>query len=425
MSTNTLSKKIISFFEHQSCCDLPEDVLKGLQSFYGEKGVPYYSLTHKGVKFSSYVGVLQVGNTLIEVLPKIDRMDGDEKVWREVLIDMVRSVNLFTTDAPTNADLKLKPNSILELYFEIFLNEVKQLLHKGLIKKYRKVAENQKALSGAIKFNKHISTNIIHRERFFVQHTVYDKQHQLNQILYKALNLIALTNTNGRLNNAIGSLLLNFPEMSDVRVSPKLFDQIIYNRKSMAYKKAVEIARMLLLNYHPDVSGGKNNVLALMFDMNVLFESYIATKIKRSATKQGYKVKLQANKLFWKGHSGRKYLRPDIIVSKGDENWILDTKWKVPKDNKPDDADLKQMYAYSHQFAGNKSYLVYPEHCSSRPVSGIFQHSYAQSTDAPRLECIMLPVKVVGQGGCLNKNIGEFFVDNVFNVIQESTMRLN
>jgi 5-methylcytosine-specific restriction enzyme subunit McrC len=413
MTKNRTSKLPITAFEHQSRRDLPEDVLKGLQTFYGDIGVSYYSLIHKGIKFSSYVGVLQVGDTLIEVLPKLDKHKFDESKWRDVLIDMVRTVASFSAEAPTSADLKLKPNSLLELYFELFLGEVKQLLHKGLIKKYRKVEENQKALSGAIKFSKHISANIIHRERFFVQHAVYDKQHTLNQILYKTINLISLLNTNGMLNSSIGNLLLNFPEMDDIRVCPELFERISYNRKSLAYKKAIEIARLLLLNYHPDVSGGKNNVLALMFDMNILFESYIAKKLKCVATKQGYKVKLQANKLFWRGASGGKYLRPDIIVEKGTETWILDTKWKIPKDNKPADEDLKQMYAYSHQFDGKKTYLVYPEHDSSKSVSGSFQNSLSQIKLPSDLHCTMLPVKVLDDNDCLNKKVGDLLLTEI------------
>ncbi|MBP3193484.1 hypothetical protein NATSA_12485 [Natronogracilivirgula saccharolytica] len=38
---------------------------------------------------------------------------------------------------------------------------------------------------------------------------------------------------------------------------------------------------MILLNVHPDISRGRDYVLALMFDMNDLWEQYAALQIRR------------------------------------------------------------------------------------------------------------------------------------------------
>jgi len=71
-------------FEHQSLRlddGLDPGLLKALQSFYGSgKDFPYYSLIHNGVKFCEYVGVIQVGKTVIEVLPKTDKDGSVSKV---------------------------------------------------------------------------------------------------------------------------------------------------------------------------------------------------------------------------------------------------------------------------------------------------------------------------------------------------------
>ena len=141
--------------------------LKSMQEFYGESGVPYYSLVHNGVKFCEYVGVLQIGDTLIEILPKIDKgFSGSEDSWRIVLIDMLRAAGVFDLKAPSSGNLKLKSNSILHLYFELFIKEVKYLLRQGLVKKYRRAEGNNTSLKGNLKFGKHISQNLVHQERF-------------------------------------------------------------------------------------------------------------------------------------------------------------------------------------------------------------------------------------------------------------------
>jgi 5-methylcytosine-specific restriction enzyme subunit McrC len=53
-------------------------------------------------------------------------------------------------------------------------------------------------------------------------------------------------------------------------------------------------------------------------------------------------------------------IRPDIVINSGGENYVIDTKWKVLKENKPSDDDLKQMYTYNLHFASKHSLLVYP-----------------------------------------------------------------
>jgi 5-methylcytosine-specific restriction enzyme subunit McrC len=72
-------------------------------------------------------------------------------------------------------------------------------------------------------------------------------------------------------------------------------------------------------------------------------------------------VKGQTSTIFWKTDKGeRKYLRPDILIETNGTTYILDTKWKVPKDNMPSDEDLRQMFAYNKMHLAKHSLLVYP-----------------------------------------------------------------
>lgn len=196
----------ITVFEHQAIklnqeidgVRFDEHRLKALQSYYGEKGVPYFSLIHNGVRFNEYVGVIQVGETVIEVLPKADNSLADnsfavrneKKQWRDILIDMLFAVGMFDIHAPSSSLLKLKPNSILDLYFELFINEVEYLLHNGLVKQYRNKEANIAVLKGSLQFGKHIQQNLTHQERFYVRHATYDVEHKLHFILHKTIRLL-------------------------------------------------------------------------------------------------------------------------------------------------------------------------------------------------------------------------------------------
>jgi 5-methylcytosine-specific restriction enzyme subunit McrC len=342
-------------------------LLEAMQKFYGNKGVPYYSLTHNGIKFNEYVGVLQVGNLVIEVLPKADKNDTDTTKWKSLLIDMLRKVGVFEIHSPTNSPLTLKNNSILDIYFELFVKEVEFLIHAGLIKKYRKTEGNVTALKGSILFSKHIQQNLTHQERFYTRFTTYDVKHQLHFILYKTLLLLKQINTSASLQSRIGSLLLDFPEMPSIHINEAIFERLVFNRKSDRYKKAIVIARLLLLNYHPDLSKGRNNILALMFDMNFLWEKFILVSLRKYNSNIKY-LHAQSSKPFWQAEEGSKsILKPDIFIEfKNGVKMVLDTKWKNLYGKNPSPEDLRQMFAYSLYYEANTVNLVYPSEDKSR-----------------------------------------------------------
>ena len=52
---------------------------------------------------------------------------------------------------------------------------------------------------------------------------------------------------------------------------------------------------------------------------------------------------------------------------------MLDTKWKVPLGGHPDDADLRQMYAYNLQCGAIRSFLLYPRVDERTDIGGHFE----------------------------------------------------
>lgn len=365
----------LTVFEHQpvrqgsGAAQLSAAELQALQLHHGEKGVPYFSLIHRGVKFNQYVGVLQVGKRLIEVLPKADKDDGED-LWRNRLIDMLRATSTLQVENTSSSQLKIKPNSVLDLYFELLIAEMEQLLHHGLVKQYRQTTGNRTALKGSLQFAQHLNHNLVHRERFYVRHTTYDRRHLLHQILYEALLLLQRLNTHPQLHHRIGRLLLDWTEQDRLRVYPTLFERLSFNRKTAPYRSAIQIAKMLLLNYHPDVSRGQEDVLALMFDMNQLWERFVYASLRRY-TPEGITVHAQNTKPFWIPDQGQKRtMRPDILLKSAGQTIVLDTKWKRPNGYGPSPDDLRQLYVYLQYYGAQKAALVYPG--GNKTVNGRF-----------------------------------------------------
>jgi len=410
--------KHITVFEHQAI-KLNQEIdgvlfdatrLKALQSYYGENGVPYYSLIYNGVRFNEYVGVIQVGETIIEVLPKADNsLNGlnEKKRWRDILIDMLFAVGIFDIHSPSNSSLKLKSNSILDLYFELFIKEVEYLLHNGLVKQYRKKEGNVTALKGNILFGKQIQLNITHQERFYVRYSTYDVEHNLHSILFKTIKLLKHINTNVELHSRIGTLLLHFPEMPEINVSETTYEKLVFNKKILSYKKAIDISRLLLLKYHPDVSKGRNNVLALMFDMNKLWEQFVFISIQRHKDKQTT-ITAQTSKYFWKPEIGyRSKIIPDIVVNKDkDDCAVLDTKWKNLNGYNPSPDDLRQMYVYHEYYNAKCVALIYPGTNTSKSSGTYLDPITSKEIEK---ECSVISLSVEPKIREWQKNIYETF----------------
>jgi len=393
----------IKVFEHETLRFdrgeklITEDQYKALQLHYG-KGVPYFRLVYNGVQFNEYVGALQVGNTLIEVLPKADKdspTEEEREKWHRRLIGMLRAVSSFEIKSTSESSLRLKSNSILDLYFEMFCTEMEYLLHTGLVKKYRKKEGNIYTLKGSLLFGKQIKENLIHKERFYARYTSFDVEHLLHFILFKTICLIRLMNTNVALQSRIGAIVLDFPEMPNIKINEAVFNKVILNRKTQVYKKALEIARLLLLRYHPDVTKGRNHVLALMFDMNKLWEKFIYVSLRKTIKDEGISITAQTSKYFWKPENGyRSKIRPDILLKiKDEKNIIIDTKWKNLYGYNPSPDDLRQMYVYHEYYDAKKVALVYPGD-DDKVIKGNYLNRDSDKIIEIDKECSIIPIQV-------------------------------
>ncbi len=198
---------------------------------------------------------------------------------------------------------------------------------------------------------------------------------------------------------------LEFPEMPDIKVSEATFNKVTLNRKTLGYEKAIQIARLLLLNYHPDVSKGSNHILALMFDMNLLWEQFVYASLRRHK-KLETSITAQNTKNFWKPTAGyNSKMKPDIVLNKGKENCVvLDTKWKNIKNYNPSPEDLRQMFAYMKYYKAKKVALVYPGVNSGLSYGHYYDHADANDDKLGLEECSLISL-------AYNTNIREWQED--------------
>lgn len=395
-------RKVISVFEyHKLHYGREYDAVKFKESHFNAlvklndlHNNQYFTVIHKGIKFKNYVGVIQVEGLTIQILPKIDNGEDKTSLWRDVLIEMLRCTKKLKVNKVGHANVNKQQIHLLDIYFEWFLNEIQLLQRQGLIKKYYKKTANVKALKGKLEFAGHIQKNLVHKERFYTTHQIYGANHLEHQILGLALNIIEQFSKGSYLYSKCKTVQMDFPDVQVVKPHSSLFSRVVYSRKNQAYKPALEIAKFIILNFAPNIAAGQEKMLALLFDMNTLWEEYVLAKLK-SLNREGLQVFGQSSKRFWNTIS----IRPDIVIKYLDQTIIIDTKWKQIAINKPSTNDLRQMFVYNRYWDSNKALLLYP---GAETISPNFSAFEGQEKQA----CGIGSINIL-EGEKLKKDIGE------------------
>ena len=152
-----MSRNIISVFEH-SRLDVDGTIFANhhferLVRYNEKHGNRFFSVGNRRIYFNQYVGVIQVGSLIIEILPKADNRDESDEnksKWQKALLVMLRECRLLKVKSLTEAELKLRSLTLIDLYLKAFLEETAIIVHRGLVKRYRFNEGNLYKLKGQL-----------------------------------------------------------------------------------------------------------------------------------------------------------------------------------------------------------------------------------------------------------------------------------
>ncbi|WP_103644757.1 McrC family protein [Campylobacter concisus] len=317
----------------------------------------------KFIQARNYVGVLQTKSGLtIEILPKIvDKNDAERS--KVVFIKMLNTLKNFPFKSSNLASLKIQNLPLLEIFISMFLCELEALVKKGIKSDYVTLEDNLKFLKGKLNINEQIKRNSIHKERFYVGYSEFLSDIKINQIIKTTLKFLYKKSNFSKNQQKIRELLFIFDDVSTCSDYKNFFANYAINRQVKHYEQTLLWCKIFLLNNSFTPHKGDDLALALLFDMNALFESYVGNFIKKSFP--GTILQHSEKHLVENPKSFR--LRPDIFL---EGKFIADTKWKIIRSR--DDisqADLYQLYAYGKKYECDKLYLIYPK------IDGIKQES--------------------------------------------------
>lgn len=407
---------------------IPHKYFSRLEKLNQKNDAKYYTIYSDRIKFKQYVGLLQVGNLSIEVLPKIDKDEekkkadtkteekiktDTEKKWRDILIDMLRICKYIKIDSIGYAEQKLQNSSLFEIFIRQFLQEVKILMREGLHKKYRKTEDNINFYRGKLLVNNQIKYNHLHKEKFYCEFNTFDYDNKMNQILYCALDILSKMNLGSSLQDELKSIMIDLPEISLKKIVKSDFTNLVFDRAGEKYKEAIQLAKLIILYYLPDNSGHENT-LAIFFDMNKLFEEYVFQILRRYHSELS--PQFQKRKDLFEADGNVRHIHSDILLRMDKKNIIIDTKWKLLKNDSIKDiasADLMQMYTYSKFFNCERAILLYPDNKNTDiSLNGKFMD---EKNEDKRVICDIAKVVVGNEKRLKSKLIAETIRDKIIN----------
>lgn len=314
----------------------------------------------------NYVGIITMADgTVIEILPKIVSSDITEEDTRRIFLEMLRTLKDVSFKEFNISHLHTDRMNLFEIFIKMFLHEVTILTKQGIKAAYTPVEANERYYKGKLLASQNIKYNLVNRERFFVGYDDFNINRPENRLIKSTLHLLHSI-TNDEHNSKQAMILLNYFDGVDYSTSYDAdFARCANDRSMEHYQKALSWCRVFLKGESFTSFAGSEVALALLFPMEKVFESFIATKIRKHIDSSVI-MRTQDSKYSLFDDPTRSFsLRPDIVLEFDWHTVVLDTKWKLLSDNARNrgisQSDMYQMYAYGKKYKADSVYLLYPK----------------------------------------------------------------
>ena len=356
-----------------------DDLVEFIHEFSGDEenadALDFMRISYKRnvgnvVTVKNYVGLIQMNNGYqVQVLPKISFDSGEDagnKETKRIFLKMLKSMKDFPSKVFNDASLKVDRMNLYEIFINMYLQEVRQLVKRGIKSAYVGQEDNLKFYKGKLLTSQHIKTNIAHQERFYVAYDEFHPNRPENKLLKATLLKLQKLTTSAENSKEIRQLLTAFEMVEPSTNYMKDFSQVKIDRNTKDYEMLMQWSKVFLLNKSFTTFSGKNTARALLFPMESVYESYVAQHMKKVFGPAGWEVSSQDKGYYLFMEPRRQFaLRPDIVCKRGARTVIMDTKWKSLINSERanygiSQNDMYQMYAYSKKYATSEIWLLYP-----------------------------------------------------------------
>ena len=322
------------------------------------------------ISAQNYVWIIETKNwTLIEILPKISE---DENILeiRNIFLRMLKTLKDSPFKNLNEANLKNQKFPILEIFIELFLSELSILVKKWIKKNYVSEMDNLKFVKWKLKIKENISRNMVDHSKFMCEYDEFSDDTMENRLIKTCLLKLSKISSNKKNQQKINLFLHLFSDVwvcKNIDLDLKLVDNL--NRLHTYYLPTLKWVKLFLRKESVVNFSWNTLALALLFPMETIFESYVASVFKKRlkwysvSAQDSWKYLVENHWWKWKFK-----LRPDLVITNNYNNHLIvaDTKRKKIdssmswKNYQIDQHDMYQLFAYAKKYKCNELYLIYP-----------------------------------------------------------------
>ncbi len=349
----------------------------------GEGGVLEHG--RKALRARGVVGVVAAQGCALEILPKID-IPGEEGAQavgsiRRRLVHMLAVALDLRIEAGQVTTLDWQRETLLEILIRLFTTKLIDSVREGMPRSYLQHHDDLPVLRGRLDAKRQFTTLAANPALLACHYDALTVDIALNQIMKAAvlrLTRIARTTSNQM---RLRELSFAYADVADVPVAALRWDTVVLDRTNSRWRELLNLARLLLGDRFQTTSSGGADGFSLLFEMNVLFEEYVARMLKRGLAGSELRVVSQGGRLYClqtEDQRGLFQTRPDILIKRGNEVLqVIDTKWKRIAARVDDpkrgvsQGDVYQMMAYGELYRSSRLTLLYPHHSGLEGDGGI------------------------------------------------------
>jgi len=376
--------KLFSVFEYgriEGLTGAEKDLLDQLRGPHHER---LFEIGWRETRATSFVGVVQLPQTTLQVLPKMYRHeDAKEREATANLLFLLSYTRKLDVTEPEISRLTEQRAPFSEILFWIFARRLWDAVHREVLRGYVTIEDRLDVLKGRWLVAAQAGRpDGWRRDRFDVAYDEFTEDNLPNRLFKATVHRLSRWAQDTDTRPLLTQLRAVFADVADVTPQPHDFDQaaqwmLRHRRRANEghlYRPLLKLAQMFWTGTGPQPSPGRTETFAFLFDMNQLFEEFIAEFIRRELReiwheRLGWDMRVQKQNracLWYEARQPRFWLHPDVRFVDEEENSILiiDTKYKeLTADRKKwvSDEDARQMYAYSRRFDSPRVVLLYPQ----------------------------------------------------------------
>lgn len=340
------------------------------------------------------VGLVRLGRQTIQILPKLFRSadvapDDQAHAATRALVYLLANTSQLGIAESGLAQLLSYSGSWFEGLTALFTAQLTDLWLRGPQRTYQAVEDELPVLKGRWRLAEQLRRPEQY-QRLAVRFDEFTVDQPLNQVLRAAVEVLWRWAQEGTNRRGLGILrewlepvtLLPAGVAAQMPLPP-------LTRLNQHYGPLLNLARLVLRQAAPQLTGGALDLFAFVFDMNRLFEGFLTQFIQRHRHNI-LPAHLASSQLLAQAQGVQRYLarrgdgrdafllRPDLVVREGHEvPLVVDMKYKRldPQQRRLgiQPADFYQMLAYAQRYRCAHILLLYPQTAElAQPVRHVF-----------------------------------------------------